>query len=289
MARKPPLWQAALTYPAQVDRSLLASLWPQGGVSGGVVTAVNNTMTVSVAPGSAAVPLATGQGDALCSWDAPEIVTIAAAPGSGTSRIDLVVAQVRDPDLDGGANNDFVMAAVTGTPAASNPAVPATPANALVLYQITVPGAAANLNTATLTDMRGLRLSLPGMYGYAENSADQAMPNNGLPSNVTGLTMTFALPAPRRVLVAANVMVQHDGSANAMSFVRLADLVTVLGQRGTFLNMSFTGILHIERMVTLAAGGHTIYLQAWTSLGVLTVYGASPQQGWIRCTDAGTP
>jgi hypothetical protein len=113
-------------------------------------------MNVSIPPGTEAVPLQAGQGAALCTWDAAEVVTLAAAPPSGQSRIDLIVCQVRDNQIDGGANNDFVFAAVTGVPAASNPAVPATPANAYVLTNATVPGAVANLNTATLKDMRAL-------------------------------------------------------------------------------------------------------------------------------------
>ena len=40
---------------------------------------------------------------------------------------------------------------MTGTAATSAPPVPATPANAFVLAQVTVPGAAANLNAATIT------------------------------------------------------------------------------------------------------------------------------------------
>jgi hypothetical protein len=111
-------------------------------------------MNVSIPPGTAAVPLQAGQGAAVCTWDAAEVVTLAAAPPSGQSRIDLVVAQVRDNAIDGGANNDFVFAAVAGTAAASNPAAPAVPTNAYVMCQVLVPGAAANLNTATITDRR---------------------------------------------------------------------------------------------------------------------------------------
>jgi hypothetical protein len=156
MAKHTPLWQQVPTYPAQLDRSLLAALWPTGAVTGGVATTVANTMDVSVAPGSAAVPLATGQGTALCVWDAAELVAprVPAAPASGQSRVDLIIVQVRDPDLDGGDNNDFIITSVTGVPAASNPAVPATPANALLLYRLIVPGGVANLNTAALLDFR---------------------------------------------------------------------------------------------------------------------------------------
>lgn len=114
-------------------------------------------MQVSVAPGTAAVLLnnPAGSGTALCRWDAAELVTLTAAPASGQSRIDLVVLQVRDPALDAGSNNDFVFAVVTGTPATTGSQVaPAVPNNAYTICQVTVPGAAANLNTATLVDLR---------------------------------------------------------------------------------------------------------------------------------------
>ena len=149
MTRYAPLWQQAGSYAASLDRALIGALWPLGGGTGGVVSAVASTMQVSIAPGSVAVPLQAGQGSALCRWDAAELVTLAAAPPSGQSRIDAVIAQVRDNALDSGGNNDFIFTSVTGTPAASNPAVPATPTNAYAVANVTVPGAAANLNAAT--------------------------------------------------------------------------------------------------------------------------------------------
>ena len=60
MTRLAPLWQQGGSYAASVDRILPATLWPSGGVSGGAVSAVANTMTVSVAAGTAAVPLQAG-------------------------------------------------------------------------------------------------------------------------------------------------------------------------------------------------------------------------------------
>jgi hypothetical protein len=154
MTRYTPLWQQAGAYPASVDRGLLTTLWPTSGSTGAAPALVTNTMQVSVAPGTAAVALATAAGTELCRWDAAELVTLTAAPPGGQSRVDLVVLQVRDATLDAGSNNDFVFAAVTGVPAASNPAVPATPTNAYKLCEVTVPGGAANLNSATLTDRR---------------------------------------------------------------------------------------------------------------------------------------
>jgi hypothetical protein len=140
----------------------MGSLWPQGGVVGGAASIVASSMTVSLAPGTAAVPLQAGQGAALCRWDAAEVVTIGAAPASGQTRIDLICAQVRDNALDSGGNNDFVMTVTPGTAAASNPATPATPTNAKALWSITVVGASANLAGATLTDLRAKTLRVPG-------------------------------------------------------------------------------------------------------------------------------
>jgi hypothetical protein len=149
-------------------------------------------MNVSIAPGTVAVPLQAGQGAALCRWDAAEVVTLAAAPPSGQSRIDLVIAQVRDNALDAGGNNDFIFASVTGTPASANPAVPTTPPNALVLYQVLVPGAVANLNTATLTDVRSLTLAtMDRPAGRLRMSAAQGPYTSGLSQVVATDTADF--------------------------------------------------------------------------------------------------
>ena len=168
MTRYAPLWQQAGTYPSQLDRQLLGALWPGGGASGGAIAAVANTMNLSIAPGSAGVPLQTGQGTALCRWDAAEVLTLDAAPPSGQDRWDLVVCQVRDTDLDAGPNNDFILTVVKGTPAASNPAVPATPPNALALANVVVTGGAANLTAAQKWDQRGWRLAFEPWRGTSD-------------------------------------------------------------------------------------------------------------------------
>jgi hypothetical protein len=150
------LWQQAGTYPAGTDRGLLSTLWPASGSTGGAVTTVANTMTTSVAPGTAAVALTTaGALTQLCRWDAAEVVTHAAAPPAGSSRIDLVVLQVRDNTLDAGGNNDFIFQAIAGAGGTPGPgAAPAVPTNAYAMGQLTVPGGAANLNGVTVVDRR---------------------------------------------------------------------------------------------------------------------------------------
>ena len=158
MARYQPLWQQAGSYPAGLDRQALSNVWPLGGSTpSGVCSLVNNTMQVSVAPSSAVVPLVAGQGAALCIWDAAEIVTLAAAPASGQARWDLIVAQVRDNQVDAGPNNDFIITNVTGVAGGQGPGQsvpPPAPANAYVLATVGLTGGTANLNTAVLLEKR---------------------------------------------------------------------------------------------------------------------------------------
>jgi hypothetical protein len=155
MTRYTPLWQQGGSYPALGDRALLDALFPTSCSRGATPTIVASSMNVSVAPGTAAVALSASGGlTELCRWDAAEVVTLAAAPPSGQSRVDLIVVQVRDNALDSGGNNDFLVTNVTGTPSGGTPAAPAVPADAYCICQVTVPGGVANLNTATLLDRR---------------------------------------------------------------------------------------------------------------------------------------
>jgi hypothetical protein len=156
VTRLAPLWQQAGSYPASTDRVLISTIWPTAAVTGGAVTAVANSMQLSIAAGTAAVPLGSGGASysALCRWDAAEVVTLSASPPSGQSRIDLIVLQVRDNALDGGGNNDFIFQGNAGTPTTGTPVAPAVPPNAIPIAQITIVGGSANLNSAVITDRR---------------------------------------------------------------------------------------------------------------------------------------
>jgi hypothetical protein len=152
MTRYTPQWLQQGSYAASVDRRLLAAIWP-AAVSNGCAVTVASGMTVNVAAGQVAVPTQNSTGSSLCSSDAVEQVTLAAAPGSGTNRYDLVVCQPRGNDLDGGTNNDFVFTTVTGV-AAATPTVPAVPAGQVALAQIYVPGGSAAVAAGNITDVR---------------------------------------------------------------------------------------------------------------------------------------
>ena len=179
------LWQQLGSYPAGTDRGLFATLWPLGGASGAAATVVNNTMNVSLPPGSVAVPLQAGQNVALCRWDAAEVVTLTAAPPSGQSRIDLIVAQVRDNAIDGGPNNDFIFTAIAGTPAATGPVAPVAPPNALGVYTVPVAGAAANLNASVLSRVA------PSLVPLSHPYTARIYRNAALNANGGGLTVPY--------------------------------------------------------------------------------------------------
>lgn len=174
----PPLWQQALSYPSQLDRYLLGALWPGGGANGGAVTAVADTMDLTISPGAIGVPLQPGQGTSLCCWDAPELVTVDPSPPSGTNRYDLIICQVRDPAVDGGPNGDFVLKTVAGGDAQGSAVVPQ---NAIALAEVGVAGGSANLNGMTIWDRR------PGPLAVAP----APIPPDPLPPGLVGIEIAY--------------------------------------------------------------------------------------------------
>jgi hypothetical protein len=148
----PPQWIQAPSYSAAVDRRLIGALWPQAAVSGCAVT-VSAGMVLNIAAGQVAIPTPNNTGTTLCTSDATEQVTLTAAPGAGSNRIDLVIARARGNDLDGGANDDFVFQTVNGSVAAS-PTPPAVPSGAVALAQVYVTGGTAAIVAGNITDRR---------------------------------------------------------------------------------------------------------------------------------------
>jgi microcystin-dependent protein len=80
-------------------------------------------------------------------------VPLTAAPGTGNSRYDLIVARVRDSDAIGGSNNDWIPDVVTGTPA-SSPSIPSLPASCLLLAIVFVGSNVTVIYNANITDAR---------------------------------------------------------------------------------------------------------------------------------------
>jgi hypothetical protein len=217
MARHNPLWIQALTYPAGVDRDLMAALWPNGAAAGAMPSAVLNTLNITVPAGTAAVPLTDGT-VAVCRWDAPETVSLAAGPGAGTSRIDLVVVQVRDATL-GGTNNDFLITQVVGTPAAS-PVPPALGGNQYALMRVLVPANVANLNTATLTDMRQ-PMSVQKAGAYTARAYRNAALSLGTNGTTVPLDASSFGPAP----VGGALIVPYSGRYQVFNMASIGNAV----------------------------------------------------------------
>lgn len=162
MALLSPLFEEGLTYTATQLRELIDSLYSTAGIIslGDLIVAqraAGANMSVDVAAGAAIVigTDAAFQGKYLCKSTAVTNVTIAAAPSTGNSRIDLIVAEVRDADQNGGTHNDWIIAAVTGTAATTGTQVaPSAPASSYVLAQIAVGPTVTTIVNANVSDLR---------------------------------------------------------------------------------------------------------------------------------------
>jgi hypothetical protein len=270
MTRYTPLWEQAGSYPASVDRSLIASLagpaYPL--VRGCAVTVSAGTMNMNIAPGSVAVPTPNNTGSVLCYSDAVEVVSSPTAPASGTNRIDVVVCQARGNDLDGGSNNDFLFQVVAGV-ASATPAVPATPAGAVALAQITVIGGAASLNAANLLDRRILQpWAQPwGILGYGERAAALAI---NAEATIPESVLTFNTVANRRIK--STTFGQGTSSTQAIYWtLYIKETATYFngGQQAT-VGANQPGSVTIVTVQTPALGPHT-----WQVTGVTGSAGGS--------------
>ena len=177
-----PLWlqnAGATAYTAQAWRAHLTAGIGQGVIAPGdwkvSEHAAGANMSVDIATGRGAIlgTEAAGQGMFLGSSDAVETLTIAASPSSGQSRVDLVVATIRDSSI-AGAHDDMIFQVVTGTASAGTPVVPTTPASSVLLATIAVAGLVGTIVDANITDARTLApqgtapvssLSIPGSPG----------------------------------------------------------------------------------------------------------------------------
>lgn len=228
MTRYTPQWLQPGTYSASQDRRLIGALWPTAA-SSGVAVSPSSGMVVNVAAGQVAVPTQNNSGATLCTSDAVEQVTVTAAPGSGTNRIDLIICRPRGNDLDGGANNDFIFDVVTGNPA-SSPSVPATPAGTVALAQIAIAGGSAAIVAGNITDIRpgGLAVAVPSGPRGTLAQASSTTSSTGTTTNVDWFSApAFSTNGTRRVRVNFGGQV-NAGVANDLITVRLMEGSTVL-------------------------------------------------------------
>jgi len=176
---------AGTVYTAQMWRQHLTASMGQG-VIGDVDWKVSQhaagaNMQVDIDAGSGAVvgTEAAGQGVYLVTSDAVESVTLDSSPPSGQSRIDLVIARVRDSSVTG-SDDDMIFDKVTGTPSSGTPVVPTPPASSMVLAQVTVAGLASSIVNANITDKRLVAPQGTQPLGV--------LPPMGTPGQIVGLT-----------------------------------------------------------------------------------------------------
>jgi hypothetical protein len=158
--------QARNDHSAETDRLHTASLLGTHPLAGGFLSrggvhpehgnrmAVTQTgspsMAVIVKSGTVMLPGTEGgkQGVYVCHNDADVTLSIAAAPGPGLSRIDIVQAKVRDSQYSGG-NNDWILEVKTGT-AAGSPVAPNSDANGLTLAIVNVAASVSSINNGNI-------------------------------------------------------------------------------------------------------------------------------------------
>jgi len=269
-----------------MDRDLIGALWPNPASTGLAVTA-GSGMTVNIAAGRVAIPTGNQTGAALCTSDATEQVTLSAAPPSGTNRIDLVVAMVRATDIDGGANNDWILTTVTGAGAAS-PTAPAVPANCVALAQIYVTGGTAAIVAGNITDRRPSGLAVPPKTLQAEVliTAQQA----GIAAavvDVVGSAVTFIPQAGRLYRVSVTGTVFNNNAPTGAISVYITDAANAI--LATQQLNSAAGIVanwpvsfRTPKLSGLAVGTPVTYkaranISAGTDLRVI----ASPTAPWV--------
>jgi len=265
----------ALSHPADNFRRAqsFANLGQQGvrsWVVGDMLVTANGTpnMSVNVAAGQCLIngtQNSTSQGSYHGLNDASVNLAIAASDATNP-RIDIVVAQVRDAAYSG-ANNDFILAVVTGTPAGS-PAAPATPANAIVLAQIAVAANATTIVSGNITDKRPI-VGVPfKAYGYAANNQSLTA---GTPvlinvnaidydpnGNFNTTTHLYTCPVPGTYWVAGGL--ESDTNTTLMASIRQAGSRSQTYFGGTTLNAAGNRPISIVTALIKAAASDTFGL-----------------------------
>jgi hypothetical protein len=242
-------------------------------------------MNVSIPPGRAAVALQAGANTALCAWDAAEVVTSPAAPASGNSRIDVVILQVRDPQLDAGVNNDFLFQLLAGAPTTGTPVAPTVPANAMAICSYTVPGAAANLNGVTVNDAR---IPLVGPATTGRVVADMVIPASGGWQSATHVRLVTLPPFPavagRRYVVSGWAVTQMSTAKDIAGFF-IGDGVTTFADPGASIAAGdYATVGLYGSWVQATTGPYIINIDMNVALGVGIITVA---RGHVTITDGG--
>ncbi|GAB7103753.1 hypothetical protein JCM4814A_20670 [Streptomyces phaeofaciens JCM 4814] len=144
----------------------------QSRISGFTVDGVAGTMSATVHPGRAVVQGADAQGAYPVALAENQTLTFADGDAQ-YHRIDLVVLRVYDDAYDGSGRTEAVIEIVRGTPAAT-PAVPATPAVSIPLYEVVIAtkASAGTGGIAWASALTGRRTATVGVGGILPVTTD---------------------------------------------------------------------------------------------------------------------
>lgn len=195
MTLEKPLWAQSNTYPARLDRALIAQLWDEGVMD---LTAfkvsqrgagANFTVDITAGYGIVQGDDQADQGNYQFRSTAVENITVSAAPGSN-SRIDLICLRIYDSNAGGVGTsagqstasipaNTGAFVHIAGT-ASGSPVAPAVPASCLLLATIgPISSGTGSIVDGIITDTRPLagRRCTPG---EVSDLAGSRVPNGWL-------------------------------------------------------------------------------------------------------------
>jgi hypothetical protein len=205
-----PLFMQGNTYAARRLRELVGYVFDVEGVikpeTGALKVgprAAGANMSVDVAPGPCAIlgDDAAGQGMYVQPSTAVENLPIGAAPGSD-SRIDLVVARIRDADVTGGVSSDWVLEVIPGAVAVA-PVEPALPPSAIRLAAVTIAAGTVSIDAAKITDRR---TAATNAAYFAKAGNPRWIQSIDLPSIAANTTTFVDIPAAVSLAVGLQVV-----------------------------------------------------------------------------------
>jgi len=192
--------QGTYTYAASLQRLSLAALTASGGAltaragvqPGDLLVTAHGTpnMTVDVATGFALVQGTSAVGGLIPIANNGSLSVAISAANATYARIDIIVARFKDEEDSTATTGNALstIEVVTGTPSGS-PAVPTTPANALVLSQIAVAANATTITSGNVSDKRVYTAALGGTVACTSAtrpSGAQLVPGLGIFETDTG-------------------------------------------------------------------------------------------------------
>ncbi|CAB4136919.1 hypothetical protein UFOVP314_45 [uncultured Caudovirales phage] len=271
-----------------------------GVVNGGDLAVTQNgtpNMSVNVAAGRAFIrgtQTAGSLNQGVYSFFNDGTVNLAVSSADPTNpRRDLVVAQIRDSNYSGSAN-DARLFVVTGTPAAS-PTDPVVPADTLVLARLSVAAGATSVTNANITDLRVFaRTPLRTAWGFVAQASVTAQ-QNGITTvtDLTGLTVTWTAIASRRYRVTAAAEI-NGTVAGDLLIVYITDGSNTIQQRAVVTVPSLNsggGYAHarLELHLSNVSGSVTrkLRLERNAGTGTAGMFAAATTPAYLTVEDIG--